>query len=323
MKRRDFLSGAAVLLVGGRAAGQPSGEAMRRIAILEPGSRAMRAQLWAVLEERLRQHGYVERKNLSIERRWADGVDARLPQLAKDLLAGSPEVIVTITTPAVQSLKRLTHQVPIVMIVSDAVATGLVASLARPGANVTGISLDLIAVARKRLQLLREINPEARRVGHLGPATNAGVQAAFKQVQAAGAAMGVEVRLVDAADGPTIARAFEQLVGDPVDALLVTQVMLQHYRQIVELAARYRVPAAYVDEEPLAAGGLLVFGPERDAPYRHAADYVHRILEGTKPADMPVMQPTEYWLGVNLTTARALGIKIPQSVLIRADRVIE
>ncbi len=323
MKRRHFLSGAAVLLVDPRAAGQASGEGMRHVAILEPGDRAMRAQLWAVFEERLGQHGYVERSNLSVERRWADGVDTRLPQLAEHLLAGRPEVIVTITTPAVQALKRLTNEVPIVMIVSDAVATGLVASLARPGGNVTGISLDLTAVARKRLELLREINPDARRVGMLGPATNAGVQAAFKQVQAAAAAMRIDIRLVDAADGPTIARAFEQLAEDPVDALLVTQVMLQHYRQIVELAARYRVPAAYVDQEPLAAGGLLVFGPEREAPYRHAADYVHRILQGTKPADMPVMQPTEYWLGVNLRTARALGVKIPQSVLIRADRVIE
>jgi putative tryptophan/tyrosine transport system substrate-binding protein len=323
MHRRQFLIGGGTLLAARLAGAQPS-QRVRRIAILEQGNKAVRAAQWRVLEARLREHGYSEGRNLAIERRWADGVDARLPQLARELLAGNPEVVVAITTPAIQSLMRLTDTVPIVMTGSaDPVATGLVASLARPGANVTGISLDLGGIVRKRLELMREVTPKSRRFGLLGPGANAGVQAALKQAQQAAEILGIEVRLVEAADAPTIAGAFERFSAEPVDALLVTQVMLQHHRQVVELAARHRLPAGYVDKEILPAGGLLVFGPERDAPYRHAADYVHRVLQGAKPAELPVMQPTEYWLGLNLKTAKALGIRIPPSVLLRADQVIE
>jgi len=322
--RREFLIASGALLAAPRASlGQPA-EKLRRIAILEPGDKAVRADLWGVLEKRLREHGYIEGRNLVIERRWADGVDARLPQLARELLAGNPEVVLVITTPATQALMQLSKTVPIVMTGSaDPVATRLVASLARPGGNVTGISLNLGNVIRKRLELMREVVPRMRRVGLLGPGANAGVQTALQQAQEAGTALGVEVRLVEASDGPTIAHAFERLAVDPLDALLATQVMLQHYRLVVDLAARFRIPAAYVDREFLDAGGLLVFGPNREAPYRHAADYVQLILRGASPAAMPVMQPTEFWMGVNLKTARALGLKIPQSVLIRADRVIE
>ena len=322
-RRRQLLIAVGTLLAARLARAQPS-QRLRRIAILEPGNKAVRADQWRVLEARLREHGYVEGRNLAIERRWADGVDARLPELARELVAGNPEVIVAITTPAIQSLMRLTATVPIVMTGSaDPVATGLVASLARPGGNVTGISLDLGGIVKKRLELLREVHPQARRFGMLGPGANAGVQAALQQARQAAKVLGVEVRLIEASDAATIARAFERLSVEPVDALLVTQVMLQHHRQVVELAARHRLPAGYVDREILRAGGFLVLGPERDAPYRHAADYVHRLLQGAKPADLPVMQPTEYWLGLNLKTAKALRISVPASVLLRADQVIE
>jgi putative ABC transport system substrate-binding protein len=251
-------------------------------------------------------------------------VDARLQQLAQELLAGKPAVVLVTTTPATQALMRLTDKVAIVMTgTADPVATGLVASLARPGGNVTGISVQLADVAKKRLDLMREILPKAKRFGLLGSAANAGTQSVLTQLQAAAKEHGLDVRLLEAADPQGIARAFDRLAVESIDAILVTQVMNQHKPQIVELAARYRVPAGYVDAEFLDAGGLLVFGPVRDGPYRHAAEYVHRILQGAKPAEMPVMQPTEFWLGINLRTAQALGLKIPQSVLIRANRIIE
>jgi putative ABC transport system substrate-binding protein len=297
---------------------------MRRIAILDPGDRALRADLWQVLDSRLRQLGYVEGRNLAIDRRWADGADARLLQLAQELLAGKPEVILVTTTPATRVLMRLTDKIPIVMTgTADPVGTGLVASLARPGRNVTGVSVQLADVAKKRLDLMREMVPKAKRFGLLGPAANAGIQTVLKQLQAAAGELGLEVRLLDAADPQGIARAFDGLAAESVDAVLVTQVMIQHQRQVVELAARYRIPAGYADREFLDAGGLLVFGPDRDGPYRHAAEYVHRILQGANPAEMPVMQPTEFWLGVNLQTARALGLRVPHSILLRANRVIE
>lgn len=322
--RRKFLIGSGILLATPLAVvGQPTAR-VHRIAILEPGDRMLRAEVWQVFEARLRQIGYAEGSNLGIDRRWADGVDARLPQLAQELLAGKPEVILTTTTPATQALMRLTDKVPIVMTgTADPVATGLVASLGRPGGNVTGISVQLADIAIKRLDLLHEIVPKARRFGLLGPASNAGIQAVLRQLQDTARKHGLDVRLLDAGDAPAIERAFNRMAAESVDALLVTQVMVQHYRQVVELAARFRIPAGYVDRQILDAGGLLILGPDRDGPYRHAAEYVRRILQGAKPADLPVMQPTEFWMGVNLRTARALGLTVPQSVLLRADRVIE
>ena len=321
--RRRILIAAGALVAARRVAAQPS-QSLRRIAILEQGNDAVRARQWRTFEAQLRLRGYVEGRNLVIDRRWADGVDARLPRLAQELLAGDPEVVVAITTPAIQALMRLTGTVPIVMTGSaDPVATGLVTSLARPGGNVTGISLDLGTIVRKRLELMRDVVPQARRFGLLGPGANAGVQTAFEQARQASGMLGIEVRLVEASDASAIASAFDRLAAEPVDALLVTQVLLQHHRQIVELAARHKLPTSYVDQEILSAGGLLVFGPEPDSPYRHAADYVHRLLQGEKPADLPVMQPTEYWLGLNLGAAKALGLKIPSTVLLRADQVIE
>ena len=323
MSRRSFMAVMAGALMPALVFAQPVAP-MRRIAILDPGDRTLRADLWQVLESRLRELGYVEGRNLSIDRRWADGVDARLPQLARELLAGKPEVILVTTTPATQALMRLTSKAPIVMTgTADPVAAGLVASLARPGGNVTGISFQLADVAKKRLDLMRQILPKAKRFGLLGSAANAGTQSVLTQLQAAAREQGLDVRLLEAADSQGIARAFDSLATESIDAVLVTQVMNQHKSQIVELAARYRIPAGYVDMEFLDAGGLLTFGPVRDSPFRHAAEYVHRILQGADPAVMPVMQPTEFWLGINLRTAQALGLKIPQAVLIRANRVIE
>jgi putative ABC transport system substrate-binding protein len=323
MHRRSFVIVMAGIAMPALASAQPVAS-MRRIAILDPAVRALRADQWQVLEARLRELGYVEGRNLAIERRWADGVDARLPQLAQELLAGKPEVVLVTTTPATQALMRQTDTVPIVMTATaDPVAAGLVASLARPGRNVTGISSDLADVAKKRLDLMRDLLPKARRFGLLGSATNAGIQAVLTQLRAAASERGLDVRLLEATDPQGIARAFDRLAVESIDAVLVTQVMNQHKSQIVELAARHRVPAGYVDAEFLDAGGLLVFGPVRDVPYRHAADYVHRILQGANPAEMPVMQPTEFWLGINLRTAKALGLNIPQSVLLRSNRVIE
>lgn len=322
MKRRAFCGAIGALLATPLALGQPAGQ-MRRIAILSQDDRASGESLWRVFEARLRELGYVEGKNLSVGRRWADGAEGPLPRLAQELLVGRPEVVLVTGTEATRALMRLTATIPIVSVgTADPVATGLVASLARPGGNVTGLSFLLGDIAVKRIDLLREIAPGAKRFGLLGN-TNAGVLAVLKQMQDAVRPKGLDVRLLVATDAPAIAGVFERLGAEPVDALVVATVLRPHYRQIVELAARNRVPASFAHKEPLEEGGLMVYAPERDAPYKHAAEYAHRILQGAKPADMPVMQPTEFWLGVNLKTAKSLGLKVPQSVLIRANRVIE
>jgi putative ABC transport system substrate-binding protein len=324
MNRRDtvrLLAGCVLVPIVARA--QPQGK-LRRIAILDPGHRATREEAWRVFEARLRELGFAEGQNLTIDRRWADGDDARLQGLAQAILSGNPEVIVVVTTPATQALMRLTDKVPIVMSgTADPVAAGLVASLARPGRNVTGVSIQLVDVARKRLDLMRELLPQARRFALLGPAANDGIQAVFRQLRPTAEAQGLALNLADATDPPSIARAFETMTAQRIEGLLVTQVMIQHLAVVVELAARHRLPAGYVDAPFLDAGGLLVFGPDRDGPYRHAAGYVQRILLGASPADMPVMQPTEFWLGVNLRTARSLGLRVPQSILLRADKVLD
>lgn len=323
-QRRRLLLASSALLAAPLACFAQATQTRRQVGVLEYDARAAREQSWQKFDARLRQLGYVAGRNLAIERRWAGGVEDRLPQLAQELLATKPEVVVCNTTPAVRALMRLTSTVPIVSVGSaDPVAAGLVASLARPGGNVTGISQMLTAVAEKRVELMREVDPRAKRFGLLGPASNGGVQVVFKHLQAIAQPRALEVRLLDAGDAPSIARAFEQLKSSPVDALLVASILFGHRLQIAELAARNRIPASYVQKEYLDAGGLMVFTPENDALYVHAADYVHRILQGAKPAEMPVMQPMEFWLGVNLRTARELGLKVPQSVLIRADRVIE
>ena len=323
-QRRRLLLASSALLVAPLAAFAQPAQKVRRIAILEQGDREARESLWRIFEARMRELGYVEGQTLFIDRRWADGIDDRLPRLAQELLAGRPEVVLVSTTTGTQALMRLTDTVPIITVgTGDPVATGLVASLARPGGNVTGVSNLLGAVAVKRIELLREISPKAKRFALLGPAASLGIQVTLKQAQEATRPRGLDVRLLDAGDSTAIAGAFERLGTEPVDGLIVSSLLYVHRRQIVELAAQFRIPAAYVEKGYLEVGGLIVLGPESEPLYRHAADYAHRILLGAKPADMPVMQPTEFWLGVNLRTARALGLKIPQSVLIRANRVIE
>lgn len=295
----------------------------RRVAILEQGDKATRSAGWRVFEERLRELSYVEGKNLVLVRRWADSVDARLPALAQELVAGAPELIVVTTTPGTQAVMRATNTLPIVFIgAADPVTAGLVASLARPGGNVTGLSAQLVDVNEKRLALMHEIVPQARRFALFGP-DNDGVRAVLKRLQAVAPSIGVEVRFVEASDAATTERAFGRLRAEGIDALLVASALAQHNRQVIALAEKYRVPASYVQKETLETGALIVFGPDTSAYYRRAAEYAHRILSGAKPGELPVEQPRVFWLGVNQRTAKALGLTVPTSVLLGADRVIE
>lgn len=318
---RSALLGAAALLAATFAFGAAA--QTRRVAILEHGDKAARAAMWRVFEARLRELGYVEGSNLVLVRRWADGADARLAAMAQELVAAAPEAIAVTTTPGTQAVMRATSTLPIVFIGSaDPVAAGLVASLARPGGNVTGVSAQLVDVNEKRLGLMREIVPQAKRFALLGP-DNDGVRAVLKRLQAVAPSLGVEVRLVEASDAATIERAFARLPAEGVDALLVAAALVQHNRQLIGLAERHRVPASYIQKEALEAGALLVFGPDTTAYYRRAAEYMHRILSGAKPAELPVEQPRAFWVGVNQRTAKALGLSVPASVLLSADRVIE
>jgi putative ABC transport system substrate-binding protein len=296
----------------------------RRIAILGQGSAAESADLWAAFRERMHELGHVEGRTLRIDPHWARGAVDQLPAIARGLVDAAPEVVVVSSTPAAQAAMQATRTIPIVLVgVGDPVGTGLVASLAHPGGNVTGVSAFLSDIAAKRLELLHQAVPRARRFALLAPASNSAVQRVLPQLEDAARQRGVSVRLVDAFDPASIRHAFNAMAADGVDALLVGAIPAPYGPLIFELALECGVPAAQIYLDQLAAGALLTYGPDRLAPHRRAADYVHRILQGARPADLPVEQPTQVWIGVNLKTARALGLTLPRAILVRADRVID
>ena len=325
LERRNFLLSAGLLLVAPFALGQPA-ERRVRIGILNEGNEDTQSEFWPAFRDQLQKSGYVEGKNLVIEARFARGMSARLHALAAELVALKPDLIVTIGTPAAQGAMKATSSIPIVFAsAGNPVKSGLVASLARPGGNVTGLANMATQTMAKGLEMLLEIAPRAKKIAYLGQSSNPLTKEVVQSVQEAGHSRGVAIRLLEASTPDAIARAFELMVREKFDGFVVapTPVLFAHRKTILDLATRHRLPAVYGREEYVAPGGLLSYGRDVIAEYRRAADFVHRILQGAKPADLPVEQSASFRTVVNLATARALGIKIPQSILLRADRVIE
>lgn len=321
MRRRDFLtilSSAAMLPLAARAQQQ----ALPVIGYLE----GLAGFGWAEAFHRgLSNLGYVPNLTVIIEQRSAAGQTGRLPVLAAELVDLQPKVIVASSPPAVLAAKNATTTIPIVMAFSnDPVALGLVSSLARPGGNVTGLSNLSAGLMGKRLELLSELVPNLSRVGVILDSANAGSQANYRQLREAA----IPLRLaLDAFDvkrpqdfDATFRVAAEQVRGV---AVLNNPMVLTNYGIVVAAAARHKVPTIYFDTEVAEAGGLISYGANTLDLHRRAAVYVDKILKGAKPADLPIEQPTKFTLAVNVRTAKALGIKIPQSILVRADEVIE
>lgn len=316
---------ALFVLAAGLAAAPLLAPAQRafRVGILGNGTKDENAVYWSVTLDRLRELGYAEGRNLVIESRWGEGELARLPGLAVDLVATGPDVIVAISTPGARAAMAATATIPIVFpAAADPVAAGLVKSLARPGGNVTGQSIVVADTAAKRIELTLLVVPNARRLGLIGPASNPGVAAVHRQLQDAARERKLDLQQFDANDANAIERAFVQIRAASVDGLIVAAILVRHREQLARLAVRHRLPVIYVFPEHLDAGGLITFGPDLRSLYRRTADSVHRILQGAKPRDMPVEQAGVV-LGVNLKAARAIGVTIPQSLLVRADRIIE
>jgi putative ABC transport system substrate-binding protein len=330
MRRREFITllggaGAAVWPLDAR--GQQSAR-VPRLGFLTPTSGPTTNH--QALYDALIRLGYREGQNLIIERRYAAGND-RLSILAADLAHANVDVIVTESTPAAVAAKNATRAIPIVMATAgDPVATGLVASLARPGGNVTGNSVISTDLASKKVERLHELKPDAQRLGHLGDKEIVPDQIVFRGVQSSASAFGMEVMLFNV---PFLYKtlpnafdlAFAAMTAAKVDAIFVAEfsTYLEARNQIVELAARHRLPAVYGRREFAEAGGLLSYGPDFAYEFRHAAEFIDRILKGAKPADLPVEQPTKYELVINLKTAKALGLTVPTSLLAIADEVIE
>ena len=273
----------------------------------------------------LRELGYVEGKNIVIEWRWAEGKFDRLPDLAAELVRLNVEVIVTGGSTSTRAAKKVTTTVPIVMAqVNDPVGNGFVASLARPGGNMTGLSTLYPEISGKRLELLKEIVPKLSRVAVFGDSTNPGNAQSLRETELAAAAFGVQLQYLDVPGPKDIETAFRAASKGRADAVLVLggPVVQSHRTQIVDLAAKSRLPATYNVPEFVEDGGLMSYGVSVNDLYRRAATYVAKILKGVKPADLPVEQPTKFEFVINLKAAKQIGLTIPQSMLYRADKVI-
>ncbi len=279
----------------------------------------------AAFFKRLGELGWVEGRNLIVERRWAEGHLDRLPALMADMVNRKVDVIVTASTPAAVAAKDATSTVPIVIAsMGDPVASGLAASLARPGGNVTGLSLGWAeGIPGKWLELLWETIPRLTTVAVIGNSDSSLVRLLQKTLDAAAATRGVRLRHIDVREPEGLERAFEQARHQAKAAIVLPDPLtVQHRQQVASLAAKHRLPTMYGLLEFMEAGGLMAYAPDHVAMFRRAAEYVDKILRGAKPGELPIEQPTQYTLAVNLKTAKTLGLKIPESILIRADEVI-
>jgi putative ABC transport system substrate-binding protein len=326
MRRRELM-----VLLGGALTGSPAARAQQKampvIGFLGVSSPGPNAQSVAAFHQGLSETGYVEGQNIAIEFRWAEGRYDRLPALAADLVGRRVNVIVTQGGTAVAvAAKNATSTIPIVFIVGgDPVGDGLVASFPRPGANLTGVTIITVELMPKRLELLAELVPQVSVIALLMNPKSASGERQIKDVQEAAREKQVQLRILPASAENEIDAAFATLVQMRAGALVVGADPFFNSRreQIVALAARYAVPAIYEWREFAVAGGLISYGPSFPAVNRQVGVYAGKILNGAKPADLPVEQPTKFELVINLKTAKALGLTVPPSILARADEVIE
>ena len=327
--RRTFLAGTgAVLLATPLAAeGQPTAN-IPRVGFLSPSSLSdpRTSRYFQALRQGLREQGYMEGQNILIEPRWAEGKYDRLPGLATELVRLKIAVIVTYGGVATQAAQQATGTIPIVMaVVQEPVSTGLVASLARPGGNITGMSSMSPELIGKELEILKEVAPKVSRVAILGNPAQIGHAPQVRQAQDTARALGVGLQILEARDPSEIDKAFAAITTERAGAIIVLpdSMLLDHRARIAGLAARRHLPLISAMADHAEAGGLMAYGPSVSNMFRRAAIYVDKILKGAKPGDLPVEQPTKFDLVINLKTAKALGLTIPPSLLARADEVIQ
>jgi putative ABC transport system substrate-binding protein len=322
---RCFVTLALAILVATLAAAQPPGK-LSRIGVLRPGdplpSTAVVPQPFL---ERLRELGYVEGQNIAFEARHGGGSLEKGPDLAAELVRLKVDVIVVASFPFARAVKQATTTIPIVSISADPVGTGLAASVARPGGNLTGFSYMTPELSGKRLELLKETVPGLSRVAILWNPDNLHEPPAVKQLERAAQALAVELQSVEVRTPSELQAAFTAAGRARADALIVFEnpLHVSHRNVIAELATKSRLPTMFEIRSFVEAGGLIAYGPRIVDMWRLAATYVDRILKGAKPADLPIEQPTKFELVINAKTAAALGLTIPQSVLLRADHVIQ
>jgi putative ABC transport system substrate-binding protein len=316
------------ILVVPPAGAAPQGATIPRIGLLSPSSLSdpRTPRLLGAFREGLRELGYVEGQNIAFEFRWAEGNYERLPALAAELVSLKVDIIVASALPAIQAAKQATRTIPIVMATSlDPVATDFIVSLARPGVNITGLSAMAPELVGKQLELVKEVVPKVSRVALLGNPANPGTAPMVGRAQDAARALGVRLQPLEARDPSEIDHAFAVMTRERAGALIVLLdvVFTQHRARIADLAAKNRLPAVYGLPEYAEVGGLMAYGSSFVDRYRRAATFVDKILKGAKPSELPIEQPTKFELAINLKAAKALGLTVPQSLLLRADHVIQ
>ena len=327
MKRRIFVCavGMSLMAVPLRLAAQQS-QRVPRVGYLFSFTPGEGQHLWEACRRGLRELGYVEGQNILFEPRWADGRHERLPALAAELVRLKVDVIVAAATPASRAAKAATDSIPIVIVaVGEPVKTGLVANLARPGGNLTGLSLLTTELSGKRLELLADVVRNIPRLAVLMNPDNPVHTVFLEETRVAAQRSGARLQPLQARDPKEIEQGFSAAVGERAAALIVFDdpVLWSYRTQIVALAAKQRLPVMYGYREFVDDGGLMSYGPDRIDHYRRTASFVAKILQGAKPGSLPIEQPTKFELVINLKTAKALGLTIPQSLLLRADQVIQ
>jgi putative ABC transport system substrate-binding protein len=328
IKRREFIT-----LLGGAAVAWPLAAraqqaAMPLVGLVNGRSPEASVRIARAFRKGLSEAGYVEGQNVTVEYHWLDGQYDLLPSLMADLVRRHVAVIATPgSTPAALAAKAATTTIPIVFgVAADPVELGLVASLARPGSNATGINVLLVEVAAKRLGLLHDLVPKAVRIAVLVNPANASIaEATLRDISEAARAIGLQIVFLNASTSREIEAAFATLVRDRADALFVApdSFFVSRRVQFATLAARHGIPAAYTTRDDVEAGGLMSYGTDILDMHRRGGVYTGQILKGAKPADLPVLQSTKFEFVINLQTARALGIEVPNSILLLADEVIE
>jgi putative tryptophan/tyrosine transport system substrate-binding protein len=295
-----------------------------RLGILQPG--APPEPLVDSLRQRLNELGYSEGHNIAYEYRWAEGKLERLTELAKELVDSKVDVITTLSTPAAIAAQKATQTIPIVFTgVGDPVGSGVVSSLSRPGGNITGISILATELTGKRLELLEEIVPGASPMAMFWNDTNPGMVLRAHEAQNDADKLGLNLQSIGVHDLTSFDTAFAAINGGRFNALLVLvdPFTREHRQRIVDFAAQRRLPAMYESREFVDAGGLISYGPSLPALERRSADYVNMIFKGLKPGDLPVEQPTEFEMVIDMKAAKALGLTLPQSIVMRADELIQ
>jgi putative tryptophan/tyrosine transport system substrate-binding protein len=325
LHRREFIT-----LLGGAAAAWPLAARAQQpgklptMGIIGSGTPATQSHWYAAFVQRLRELGWIDGRTIAIEYRWAEGREERFAEIAAEFVQRKVDVIVTSSTVGVVAAKQATLVIPIVFVAGDPVGTGLVASLARPGGNATGLSLQQTETNGKRFELLREVVPGLSRLAILANVGSPAVVLDIRGVQATARTYGLEVITLEIRRGEDITPAFEALKGRAEALYVVVDPLVNTHRiRINTLVLAARLPTIHTLREGVEAGGLMSYGANFPDLFRRAADFVDKILRGAKPADIPVEQPTKFDLIINITTAKALGLEIPPTLLARADEVIE